>query len=327
MSTKLVVPGVEVDASQEEVDATAKSEFDVTIKTHHAVRVGAITRGEGKPVEIPVAEDEMNFIAELEFEDGTRQWTPVETLRERLARTERSFVTKDEVHIPVTVSGYGTRGVGDWALQGSTPGNCVATRGVQPGHGTPARAMAAYYENKLKPEPGLYAIDRQGHLIKQPEDAILPAGEIPTWCCCTAPSARRAPALAGFSIRPIGWNSVTARTRIVGLNHRTLSESPAQNALALVKQLPANARLHLLTHSRGGLVGELLALGSLPSEAVSSLERAGRPEEEIKALRELSALLHEKQVRVDVLCVWPARRAALSLPRNGWIATCRCCSI
>ncbi len=45
------------------------------------------------------------------------------------------------------------------------------------------------------------------------------------------------------------------------LQHRTLTESPLRNALALARALPQGARLHLVTHSRGGLVGDLLALG------------------------------------------------------------------
>lgn len=48
--------------------------------------------------------------------------------------------------------------------------------------------------------------------------------------------------------------------RIYALEHRTLSETPAANALALAAQLPAGAELHLVSHSRGGLVGELLCL-------------------------------------------------------------------
>jgi hypothetical protein len=43
--------------------------------------------------------------------------------------------------------------------------------------------------------------------------------------------------------------------------HRTLTESPIRNALDLVLQLPRGTRLHLVSHSRGGLVGELLCLG------------------------------------------------------------------
>lgn len=47
--------------------------------------------------------------------------------------------------------------------------------------------------------------------------------------------------------------------RVYALDHPTLGESPIANALTLVRALPAGARLHLLTHSRGGLVAEVLA--------------------------------------------------------------------
>jgi CHAT domain-containing protein/pimeloyl-ACP methyl ester carboxylesterase len=43
--------------------------------------------------------------------------------------------------------------------------------------------------------------------------------------------------------------------------HRSLTVSPIANALAIAQTLPKNAELHLVTHSRGGLVGELLCLG------------------------------------------------------------------
>ncbi len=47
---------------------------------------------------------------------------------------------------------------------------------------------------------------------------------------------------------------------VYALEHRTLTESPIQNALALAESLPKGAQLHLVSHSRGGLVGELLCL-------------------------------------------------------------------
>ena len=47
--------------------------------------------------------------------------------------------------------------------------------------------------------------------------------------------------------------------RIYAFEHRSLTESPIANALALVQTLPQGARLHVVSHSRGGLVGELLA--------------------------------------------------------------------
>ncbi len=47
--------------------------------------------------------------------------------------------------------------------------------------------------------------------------------------------------------------------RVYALDHPTLGVSPIANALALARSLPAQARVHLLTHSRGGLVAEVLA--------------------------------------------------------------------
>ncbi len=48
--------------------------------------------------------------------------------------------------------------------------------------------------------------------------------------------------------------------RVYALDHPTVGRSPIDNALTLVQALPDGARLHLATHSRGGLVAEVLAL-------------------------------------------------------------------
>lgn len=47
---------------------------------------------------------------------------------------------------------------------------------------------------------------------------------------------------------------------VYAFEHRTLTQSPIRNALELARELPAGAQLHLVSHSRGGLVGELLCL-------------------------------------------------------------------
>jgi tetratricopeptide (TPR) repeat protein/pimeloyl-ACP methyl ester carboxylesterase len=49
-----------------------------------------------------------------------------------------------------------------------------------------------------------------------------------------------------------------ASTELFAFEHRTLSKSPLENAIDLVDQLPRGAQIDLLSHSRGGLVGELL---------------------------------------------------------------------
>ena len=50
---------------------------------------------------------------------------------------------------------------------------------------------------------------------------------------------------------------------IFGYEHRTFSQSPIENALELIETLPQNAKVSLLTHSRGGLVGDLLCVGQV----------------------------------------------------------------
>jgi CHAT domain-containing protein len=47
--------------------------------------------------------------------------------------------------------------------------------------------------------------------------------------------------------------------RVYALDHPTLGVSPIENALMLANACPKGARLHLVTHSRGGLVAEVLA--------------------------------------------------------------------
>ena len=70
---------------------------------------------------------------------------------------------------------------------------------------------------------------------------------------------------------------------VYAFEHRTLTHSPIRNALELARELPAGAQLHLVSHSRGGLVGELLCLAgrdrsadALRGEALASLFAADR---------------------------------------------------
>ena len=58
------------------------------------------------------------------------------------------------------------------------------------------------------------------------------------------------------------------QNRVYALDHPTLGASPIANAITLAEAAPEGARLHLLTHSRGGLVAEVLA--RVCSEPVTS---------------------------------------------------------
>jgi CHAT domain-containing protein len=122
--------------------------------------------------------------------------------------------------------------------------------------------------------------------------------------------------------------------RIYAFEHRTLSESPIDNALALARALPEGATLHLVTHSRGGLVGDLLCLTDFESlidrYALDSSTQLGEADpaererlkaeltkayaEERNALHELAAELRRKRLRIEryVRVASPARGTRLA---------------
>ncbi|MEP7282923.1 MAG: hypothetical protein ABI696_13160, partial [Rubrivivax sp.] len=111
--------------------------------------------------------------------------------------------------------------------------------------------------------------------------------------------------------------------RVYGFDHPTLGQGPIENALALAEALPAGARLHLLTHSRGGLVAEVLARAcgddeDAVADAAIADAFAGRAQAiQREALRRLHAVARTKRLRVErvVRVACPARGTLLASRR------------
>ena len=108
--------------------------------------------------------------------------------------------------------------------------------------------------------------------------------------------------------------------RVYALDHPTMGQSPIANALTLVRAMPAGARLHLLTHSRGGLVAEVLArtCGGKPPTSDELALFAGADYSQQRA--DLQALAQEAMAKglkiervVRVAC--PARGTLLASKR------------
>lgn len=64
------------------------------------------------------------------------------------------------------------------------------------------------------------------------------------------------------------WSTIhkTYGRNVLAFQHRTLTESPLTNVVKMVKMLPEKAVLHIISHSRGGIVGDILNKYSTPSE-------------------------------------------------------------
>jgi CHAT domain-containing protein/triacylglycerol esterase/lipase EstA (alpha/beta hydrolase family) len=202
------------------------------------------------------------------------------------------------------------------------------------------RALMWAIESRLDGQPGLYRW-RDGQLADQfgPGDARLEA------------EARQGPALVfihGTASNTAGsfsdlqrasadyWQQIEDKfqERVYAFEHRTLSESPIENALALARVLPAGATVSLVTHSRGGLVGDLLCLDQLGQQLIDAYAlddialAQAQPQErdqlrkelqqqyadQRNKLQELAAVLQQKQLRIEryVRVACPARGTRLA---------------
>ncbi|WP_180129044.1 CHAT domain-containing protein [Rhodoferax sp. BLA1] len=226
-----------------------------------------------------------------------------------------------------------------------------------------ARKLGQHFEQKLLGEhpPGLYQLDLSSDLTLRslPDTSPIPSNQGPLLVFLHGTASSTAGSF-GKLWEPGATEAARLRQslapvygeRVLALEHRSLTESPIQNALALVKRLPSGAELHLVSHSRGGLVGELLALSGCPKldqlltpDKVQQLFAADRSiapqlglsplsDTEARArdadynadrqhLLELVALLAQKQMRVTrfarVAC--PARGTTLASGRlDRWLS-------
>jgi CHAT domain-containing protein/pimeloyl-ACP methyl ester carboxylesterase len=193
-------------------------------------------------------------------------------------------------------------------------------------------------ENQLERKPGLYQWPRgageaadllnidETELAKDAKD-----GPLLVFVHGTASSS-----LGSFGdlqkISADDWQALQTKfgDRIYAFEHRTFSESPIDNAVELAAKLPKGARINLVAHSRGGLIGDLLCLedfgddlidgfrAELPEPGdVSDEERervrseAGRGHEEQRArLRDLRKILKQKQFIIQ-------RYARVGCPARG----------
>ena len=88
------------------------------------------------------------------------------------------------------------------------------------------------------------------------------------------------------------------RQNIIAFQHETFTKSPLQNVLELVQQLPDKANLHLISHSRGGLVGEVLARFCSDENGFNETSIENIPEEVIMTIH-----LYLKTGLADIVCI------------------------
>lgn len=91
------------------------------------------------------------------------------------------------------------------------------------------------------------------------------------------------------------------RENILCFEHRSLTKSPLENLFDLLSELPAKTKLDVVTHSRGGLVGELLVrFSEIPTGFDDVILEASELEEaDKKQIKSIRKLVSEKEISIE----------------------------
>ena len=283
---------------------------------------------------IQVKEDQ---IIELTFEDDVTWYVDYESLKEKYPEENlRGALTKEEVlDLSNSISiNDGKRGLGGVLLK------ALRIIGIDlPSLG--AIKFAEKIESKLEPGPGLYVCQDLCELKKEEKLTLEQlkfnknTGSSKSknrvgstiknfWSQAdlTSPflifihgTASNTKGSFGGLMQEGGiqiWKKIQKQYKgqILAFEHPTLSKSPLENACDLIKVLPKGIKIHLVTHSRGGLIGDILARSAtINVDGKPRIEAFSKDEirffkdknraKDLDALKELNKLFKEKNISTE----------------------------
>jgi len=278
----------------------------------------------------PLIELPADAVIELELSNGSRILVAAEDIERYLgpASAREGATTSPAIHVHQTLHLSGTRlpattsrdGFGNWIIKGLR----IFRKG--PAAMSALVAAGSFQDARLENRCGLYRCATDKWELNKVDS--LPASGEPTLLFLHGTGSSSEGSFGGL------WENNGYRrqlveiygSRIYAFEHRSLTDSPIKNALDLMKSLPSGARLHLVSHSRGGMVGELLARANrvdekpfTPAEIDHFVQQAGRSGREkygndAKRLEELNKEMIHRAIRVErfVRVACPARGTTLA---------------
>jgi pimeloyl-ACP methyl ester carboxylesterase len=244
-----------------------------------AEEVSIRVKQEFRPAERGVAKEaaakiEADDVIELEFADGTCTWMRADEYRERFASGPSRDAQDADLYVPTTIAvpstGTATRGVTSWVVKS------IKVLGVDAPKAS-ALAVAQQVEKRKslrRPGLGLFKCALDGDFALRPHDLARKAGEQPILVFLHGTLSSTWGSFGELWSKEREAELAQIRSaygeRVYGFEHPTLAVSPIENARELAQALPENCKVHLVSHSRGGLVGELLCRGQARVESLRS---------------------------------------------------------
>ena len=242
-------------------------------------------------------------VIELNFESDLKRWVTVAEFKaefgDALARDRATGQPVIPTQLPM--GGGTTRGIGSWILKGLRVFNFDPAEKV-------AEALASFIDGRLVKEPGLYQLESIDVPRAEAEPGMFEEGK-PALILIHGTISSISGSFGKLSDSM--WQDLrkTYGERIFGFDHHTLTKHPIQNALEVIQRdgkdvIPDNSIIHLITTSRGGLVGELLVRGNRRIEGNVFDELDARlfdehPVSIQSALVDLNDVLKRKKLMID----------------------------
>ncbi len=252
-----------------------------------------------KAIEVDVHEDE---IIELTFANDSSWLLPPEDLEALLkeqATRSGSGSDSEAIEIPLRLSHGGTeRGaVGDLILKALNIFEAPVSK-------LTAQWVAGSVEGRIVPEEGLFYLNKDFTLTKnipaEAEKELTPG--LPLLLFIHGTGSNTEGSFGGLRNSHV-WSSLWQRYRgqVMAFEHFTLSKSPVDNLLDLLPLIPKGRPIHLITHSRGGIVGDFLARAAQSSftpQEIDLLEDTPF-EREVAGLKKINKLLEKQKLELE----------------------------
>jgi hypothetical protein len=214
-------------------------------------QIETTSRGDTKPIEVPFEKDQF---LEFEFEDGTNWISSPDTLDDIFPEilTLKKRGDSNVFELPFEISSGGT----DRSIVGKVVMKVVKIF-TKKAVGSGVKKLAENLEDKqLEGKIGLFSLSSDFQLTDfTPNNSAKPF----LLLIHGTASSIRGSFGGAEGTEFMSYARDTYDGRILAFQHRTLTENPLQNVKDLITALPGNCVIHLITTSRGGLVGEVLS--------------------------------------------------------------------
>jgi CHAT domain-containing protein/pimeloyl-ACP methyl ester carboxylesterase len=282
----------------EEIENPSTESESTDLQLVAEYRIGGFTRGPADEIPIDLKN---NNVVEFEFEDDSLWLSDPEGMEELFPEAmERQADGSVILKLPPTIEAEGQeRGLfKNIALK-------ILRLFTKKAIGTSVKALAEKLEDKvLDGNIGLFHLNDDFTLGSN----VITTSENPYLVFLHGTAASTQKSFDKLK-ETTQWRDIRAKygeDNILALQHRSLTLGPLVNVKDMVEQLPQTATLHLVSHSRGGLVGEILNRFCMPggnglgfSENELNYLRKHERTHEVDLIREIGRIVQAKNIKVE----------------------------